>query len=304
MAALRLEGVNTMSLQQLTPEWQAWVRENVARGCSVDSMLTLLQQGGHGRALAERAIAQASAAAAGIQLAPPSAAQAQAPAAPQQPRRRPQIELQRNHLPCSDGQQVRIAAVLDQPQVLLFDNMLSAAECQALIALAEPRLARSTVVDEQLGDARPHADRTSAGGWFQRGEDPLIQRIEARLAELLNWPLDHGEGLQVLRYGIGGEYRAHFDYFNPTHPGSQQHLQAGGQRVGTCILYLGEVAAGGGTRFPSLGFEVRPTQGAALYFASIDAQGVEDAATLHAGVPVIEGVKYIATKWLRERRYG
>ncbi|MGS0759486.1 2OG-Fe(II) oxygenase, partial [Roseateles sp. GG27B] len=65
-----------------------------------------------------------------------------------------------------------------------------------------------------------------------------------------------------------------------------------------------EVAAGGGTRFPSLGFEVRPTQGAALYFASVDAQGLEDATTLHAGVPVIEGVKYIATKWLRERRYG
>ncbi len=290
-----------MSLQQLTPEWRAWVRENVARGCSVGSMLALLQQGGHHQALAERAIAQASAAAAGMQSAGPPP---QAPATPQQPRQRPQIELRHNHPPCSDGQRVRLAAVLDQPQVLLFDNMLSAAECEALIALAEPRLARSTVVDEQLGDARPHADRTSAGGWFQRGEDPLIQRIEARLAEVLNWPLDHGEGLQVLRYGVGGEYRAHFDYFNPTHPGSQQHLRTGGQRVGTCILYLGEVEAGGGTRFPSLGFEVRPTQGAALYFASVDAQGVEDAATLHAGVPVIEGVKYIATKWLRERRYG
>ncbi len=295
-----------MSLQQLTPEWQAWVRENVARGCSAESMLTLLQQGGHGRALAERAIAQAGVAPTELQSTPPQLDPPAASTALQQqaPPRRPQIELlMHNHLPCSDGQRVRIAAVLDQPQVLLFDNMLSAAECEALIALAEPRLARSTVVDEQLGDARPHADRTSAGGWFQRGEDPLIQRIEARLAEVLNWPLDHGEGLQVLRYGVGGEYRAHFDYFNPTHPGSQQHLRTGGQRVGTCILYLGEVAAGGGTRFPSLGFEVRPTQGAALYFASVDAQGVEDAATLHAGVPVIEGVKYIATKWLRERPY-
>ncbi|MGS0753827.1 2OG-Fe(II) oxygenase [Roseateles sp. GG27B] len=295
-----------MSLQQLTPEWQAWVRENVARGCSVKSILTLLQQGGHDRALAERALTQAGAAAIELQNTPPQLQTPAAATAQQQPppRRRPQIELLYNQLPCSDGQRVRIAAVLDQPQVLLFDNMLSAAECEALIALAEPRLARSTVVDEQLGEARPHADRTSAGGWFQRGEDPLIQRIEARLAEVLNWPLDHGEGLQVLRYGVGGEYRAHFDYFNPTHPGSQQHLRTGGQRVGTCILYLGEVAAGGGTRFPSLGFEVRPTQGAALYFASVDAQGLEDATTLHAGVPVIEGVKYIATKWLRERRYG
>lgn len=285
-----------MSLQQLTPAWQVWVRENVARRCTAESMAALLVQGGHSRAVAERAIAEAGGS---VLVRSQLPSQAQVPS----PRSRPQIDLQANHLQASDGQRVRIAAVLDQPQVVLFENMLSAAECTALIALAETRLTRSTVVDELLGEARPHENRTSAGGWFQRGEHALMALVEARLAELLNWPVDHGEGLQVLRYGVGGEYRAHFDYFNPAQPGSQRHLKTGGQRVGTCILYLGDVAAGGGTRFPSLGFEVRPTRGAALYFASVDAQGVEDQATLHAGVPVIEGVKYIATKWLRERPY-
>jgi len=301
-----------MSLQLLKPEWQHWVRENVARGCTPASMQELLQQGGHGAELAAQAIAEAQAAQEPGRAQPSAlallAAKAQEqsplmPGAVQGPSLRPLLDLRSNSLRAPDGQQVRIAAVLDHPHIVLFEQMLRPEECEQLMAMAESRLSRSTVVDEQLGEARAHEARTSAGAWFQRGEFDLLSRIEARLAALLQWPVERGEGMQVLRYGVGGEYRAHFDYFNPNLPGSQRHLQSGGQRVGTCILYLDEVEAGGGTRFPSLGFEVRPRRGAALYFASVDAQGVEDPASLHAGVPVIAGVKYIATKWLRQRPY-
>jgi prolyl 4-hydroxylase len=219
-------------------------------------------------------------------------------------RPRPRPRITGNRLTLSDGCELRIGAQLDHPQVVVYDGLLSPEECTQMIALAETRLSRSTVVDEQLGEARPHEHRTSAGGFFQRGEHPLVACIEARLAELLDWPVDHGEGLQVLRYGVGGEYRAHFDWFNPAHAGSAPHLRTGGQRVGTCVIYLSEVEDGGGTRFPNLGLEIRPRPGAVLYFADVDARGVEDPATLHAGVPVLAGVKYIATKWLRERRYG
>lgn len=287
-----------MFLQQLTPEWRAWLVDNVARGCSAESLQDLLVKGGYAVALSAAAVAEARESHLSRELLRGQALPAG------QTLQRPAIDVQSaNQLQCSDGQQVRIAAVLDHPQLVLFEDMLSDEECAQLIALADQRMSRSTVVDEQLGESRPHEARTSAGGWFQRGEFALLARIEARLSELLHWPVDHGEGLQVLRYGVGGEYRAHFDYFNPALPGSQRHLQAGGQRVGTCILYLDEVAAGGGTRFPTLGFEVRPKRGAALYFASVDAAGQEDPATLHAGVPVIAGVKYIATKWLRQRAY-
>ncbi|RQO56013.1 2-oxoglutarate-dependent dioxygenase [Paucibacter sp. KBW04] len=301
-----------MSLQLLKPEWQAWVRENVARGCTPASMQELLLQGGHPAALAKQAIAEAQADHSPGQAQPSALAllaaqrQAQAqllPGVGEGNRLRPQIDVQANSLLAPDGQRVQIAAVLEHPQIVLFNQMLSDEECGQLMRLAETRLSRSTVVDEQLGEARAHEARTSAGAWFQRAEFELLSRIEARLAALLHWPVDRGEGLQVLRYAAGGEYRAHFDYFNPGLPGSQRHLQTGGQRVGTCILYLDEVEAGGATRFPSLGFEVRPRRGAALYFASVDGQGVEDPATLHAGLPVLSGVKYIATKWLRQRAY-
>ncbi len=304
-----------MSLDQLSPEWRQWVAENVARGCTAESMLPMMVQGGLPRALSERVLkavhgaaqplpaTQALSPQASLLAEHAEAAQAAA-AGGQVLRARPRPRLGGNRLRLSDGCELRIAAQLDHPQVLLYEGLLSASECEAMIALAETRLTRSTVVDEQLGEARPHEHRTSAGGFFQRGEHALVARIEARLAELLDWPVENGEGLQVLRYGVGGEYRAHFDWFNPSHAGSERHLRTGGQRVGTCILYLSEVEDGGGTRFPSLGLEIRPRPGAVLYFADVDARGVEDPSTLHAGVPVLAGVKYIATKWLRERRYG
>jgi prolyl 4-hydroxylase len=274
------------ALQQLAPDWRAWLRENLDRGCSRDSLLPLLVQGGHASELAQRALDEAL----GV--------------APQPPLRgRPAPLLEANSLLLPDGTRVRIAALLERPQIVLFEQVLSPVECRDMIALAETRLQRSTVVDEQLGEARPHEHRSSAGAWFARGETELVARIEARLAALLRWPADHGEGLQVLRYGPGGEYRAHHDFFNPALAGSARHLAQGGQRVGTCILYLAEVEGGGGTRFPELGYEVRPQPGAALYFADVDEAGREDTRTLHAGLPVIAGSKYIATKWLRERPY-
>lgn len=282
-----MSAATSSALQALAPDWRAWLRENIGRGCSRESLLPLLVQGGHAPELAQRALDEA--------LGLP----------PQAPRRaRPAPALDRaNALALPDGTRVRIAALLERPQVVLFEQVLSPTECRDMIALAETRLQRSTVVDEQLGEARPHEHRSSAGAWFARGETALVARIEARLAALLQWPVEHGEGLQVLRYGPGGEYRAHHDFFNPALAGSARHLEQGGQRVGTCILYLAEVEAGGGTRFPQLGYEVRPQPGAALYFADVDEAGNEDARTLHAGLPVIAGSKYIATKWLRERAY-
>ena len=268
------------ALAQLPADWQGWVRENVGRGCTAESMHALLVGAGFDTDLVARAIGEARSA-----------------------RVRPEPELPA-HRVLSDGREVRVAMRLAQPQIVLFESVLDGAECAALTALAADRLAGSTVVDDVDGVPRPHAHRSSAGAWFQRGETPLLAAIEQRIAELLRWPASHGEGLQVLRYGVGGEYRAHFDYFDPAKPGSAPHLAQAGQRVATLIIYLADASAGGGTAFPTLGLTLQPRAGSALYFANVDAHGQIDPATLHAGLPVASGVKLIATKWLRERVFG
>jgi prolyl 4-hydroxylase len=138
--------------------------------------------------------------------------------------------------------------------------------------------------------------------FFQRAENELVRRIEARIARLVNWPEENGEGLQILHYGPGTEYKPHYDYFDPAQPGTPGILQRGGQRVGTLVMYLGEPAKGGGTVFPDVHLEVAPKRGNAVFFSY--ERPHPSTRTLHGGTPVLEGEKWIATKWLRERRFA
>ncbi|MEG2629744.1 MAG: 2OG-Fe(II) oxygenase [Comamonas sp.] len=197
--------------------------------------------------------------------------------------------------------QVRVLMSMKAPRVVLFGQILSDAECAALIDAAKPRLSRSLTVETTSGGEEINADRTSDGMFFQRGELPLVQQLEERIARLLNWPIENGEGLQVLRYGPGAEYKPHHDYFAPDEPGTATILRRGGQRVGTLIIYLNEPEQGGATIFPESALQVVPQLGHAVFF-SYD-QPDPGTRTLHGGAPVIKGEKWIATKWLREGRF-
>lgn len=196
---------------------------------------------------------------------------------------------------------VRVLMAMDAPRVVLFGELLSADECAALIEAAKPRLARSLTVETASGGEEVNADRTSDGMFFQRGELPLVQQLEERIARLLNWPIENGEGLQVLRYGPGAEYKPHHDYFDPNEPGTANIVRRGGQRVGTLIIYLNEPAQGGATTFPEAGLQVVPQRGHAVFFSYERPDPATR--TLHGGAPVIQGEKWIATKWLRQGRF-
>jgi prolyl 4-hydroxylase len=117
----------------------------------------------------------------------------------------------------------------------------------------------------------------------------------------VNWPEENGEGLQILHYGPGAEYKPHYDYFDPAEPGTPTILRRGGQRVGTIVMYLAEPEKGGGTVFPDVHLEVGPRRGNAVFFSYERAH--PSTRTLHGGSPVLAGEKWIATKWLRERRF-
>lgn len=204
------------------------------------------------------------------------------------------------HLDVGD-RRVEVLTAMAQPRIVVFGNLLSAEECDALIAAARPRLARSLTVATTTGGEEVNADRTSNGMFFSRGEIPVVQRLEERIARLLSWPIENGEGLQILHYRPGAEYKPHYDYFDPAKPGTPVILKRGGQRVATIVTYLNTPAAGGATTFPDVDLEVAAIKGNAVFF-SYDRP---DPATrsLHGGAPVVAGEKWVATKWLRSGRF-
>lgn len=198
---------------------------------------------------------------------------------------------------------VEMLFVIESPRVVLFGNLLSDEECDLLVSLSRDKLERSSVVNASTGAYDIHPHRTSSGTYFRRGENELLQRLERRIAELVECPVEQGEPIQVLHYEPGGEYKPHYDYFDPAHPGNQEVLAQGGQRIATLIMYLNDVTCGGSTVFPEVGLNVLPHKGHAVYFAYCDDAGALDVRTLHGGSPVKSGEKWIATKWFRQQPY-
>lgn len=197
--------------------------------------------------------------------------------------------------------EVAVLASMNNPRVVVFGGLLSADECDAMIALARARLARSETVRTDTGTSEVNESRTSDGMFFERGEQPLCTRIEARISALLGWPVENGEGLQILRYGPGAEYKPHYDYFDPEQPGTPSILARGGQRVASLVCYLNTPTLGGATVFPDVQLEVAPVKGNAVFFSYDRPHPVTR--TLHGGAAVVEGEKWVATKWLREGRF-
>ena len=178
-----------------------------------------------------------------------------------------------------------------EPLIMKFDRLLTDDECRRLIEAAAPRLKASRLVNRIASSIR-----TSRGMFFEHGEDPFIRRIEERIARLMHVPIEHAEGLQVLHYGPGQEYRDHHDFFEENTPASANN------RISTLIIYLNDVEEGGETVFPLLRLEVKPARGAALYFEYFYRRPEVNALTLHRSAPVVRGEKWVATQWMRRQR--
>jgi prolyl 4-hydroxylase len=212
------------------------------------------------------------------------------------------MELDGPHLIPAGDRQVAVLANVRHPRVIVLGGVLSDQECDELIALSRERMRRSETFLLDEGVSVVHEARTSEGMFFNRGENELCRRIEARLAALCQWPLENGEGLQILRYGPGAEYKPHYDYFDPEQPGSHKALGSAGQRVASVVIYLNTPTRGGATTFPDAGIDVSPIKGNAVFFSYDRPHPMTK--TLHGGAPVLEGEKWVATKWLRERAYS
>lgn len=183
------------------------------------------------------------------------------------------------------------------------DHFLSDEECEYIIEKAKPTLTRSTVIDPHSPKELLNSDRTSFGTFLSQIDDPIIQDIRYRLESITGISEKNGESLQVLHYGIGAEYKPHFDFFDLKTPGGLAHYNRGGQRIATLLLYLNTPANGGETIFPRIDLSVKAIKGKGVLFFNVDEMGIPYGQSLHGGTPVIAGEKWIATIWLREREF-
>ncbi|HEX8256253.1 MAG TPA: 2OG-Fe(II) oxygenase [Allosphingosinicella sp.] len=175
-------------------------------------------------------------------------------------------------------------------------GFLSPDECASIIRLIDSRRRPSTLSDD-LGDT---LFRTSETCDLDRGL-PEVAALDRRISDFAGIDPRFGEPIQGQRYAEGQEFKAHTDYFEPNGPDFIRFCSVAGQRTWTVMIYLNEPAAGGATRFKTINKTVQPETGKLLAWNNIGPDGRPNVNTLHHGMKVRSGTKYIITKWFREK---
>jgi len=187
----------------------------------------------------------------------------------------------------------------DRAEIWAVPSFLSDPECDQLVALVDRACKPSVVMDHGYTEVW----RTSSSGDVDPG-DPFIRKIEERIDALLDVPHEWGETMQGQRYREGEEFKYHLDLFWTEAAYWKDEARRGGQRSFTAMAYLNDVAEGGSTDFTNIGLSIPPQKGVLLVWNNCRPDGVPNDDTMHAGTPVIKGVKYVLTKWYRTRKWG
>lgn len=184
-------------------------------------------------------------------------------------------------------------------ELFVIRNFLDEKSCAALIGRIDHKRHPSQIADD-IGVPDYRTSETCD----LDPSDPVVAPVDRRICELLGIPQELGEPLQGQRYAPGQEFKPHTDTFEPGGPDYYLHCAESGQRTWTAMIYLNEPEDGGATRFKTIGKIIQPEAGKLLAWNNLLPDGSPNPATLHQGMKVRRGTKYIVTKWLRERPWA
>ena len=184
-------------------------------------------------------------------------------------------------------------------ELFIVRRFLDPETCAALIARIDDKRRPSEIADD-LGIANYRTSETCDLDW----RDPLVAEVDRKIAALLGLPLEASEPLQGQRYAPGQEFKPHTDTFEPGGYDFYVHTADKGQRTWTAMIYLNQPGDGGATRFKTIGKTVQPETGKLLAWNNLLPDGRPNPATLHQGMKVRRGTKYVLTKWFRQRQVG
>jgi prolyl 4-hydroxylase len=178
-------------------------------------------------------------------------------------------------------------------------DFLTAEECDALIARIDLDRRPSTIADAN-GD-----------NYFRTSETcdlpmdvPDVTALDEKLSALSGIARVFGEPLQGQRYAPGQEFKPHTDYFDPHGADFHRFCSVAGQRTWTFMMYLNDVEAGGATRFKVIDKTIHPERGKLVCWNNRRPDGSVNPCTLHHAMKVRKGLKYVITKWYREKPWG
>lgn len=189
------------------------------------------------------------------------------------------------------------------PRVFSIEKFIPRAVCNWLIDVASTRQRVALVTDEARGGNVMSAGRSATfAGTNALEADLVLQFTKLRIAGAIQTPISQQEPTQLLRYGPGQEYQAHYDLIRPQEAAAAaEELRVWGQRVATVLIYLNDRYKGGETHFPHLNWSFKGKPGDALIFWNVSAAGEPERLSLHAGLPLKSGEKWLLSQWVRAK---
>lgn len=176
-------------------------------------------------------------------------------------------------------------------------NILDIDECNQLIEIGKPFMLDATTLGENIKNYR-----TAQNTWVN-DESELTSKIKKIIFEKTGLPIENQEKIHLVKYDVGGEYKEHQDFFHPNTSYYETQMTRGGQRMYSCLFYLNDEFKGGETHFPKVPYTVKPKVGKLVVWDNLNPDGSPNFDSLHAGLPVIFGEKWICIVWVREQKF-
>ncbi|SPP80890.1 prolyl 4-hydroxylase subunit alpha-2 [Drosophila guanche] len=188
------------------------------------------------------------------------------------------------------------------PYIVVYHNVLTDAEIAKVEQIAEPLLEHSSVYVAEIKKAIKSKVRTALGAWIPDSDMDasgwtVVQGLHRRIRDITGLNINEQQHMQIIKYGYGGHYDPHFDYFNAT----VKNTLASGDRMVTVLFYLNDARHGGSTVFTHLKLKVPSERGKVLFWYNMRGESHElDTQTVHGACPVIHGTKSVMSCWIHE----
>lgn len=177
------------------------------------------------------------------------------------------------------------------------ENFLTDDECNDLIKESSSHFFKTTTLGQVI-----EGYRVAEGAWLSNNLE-IVKNLKNKVHQQCGVPIPNMEGTHIVKYEIGGEYKVHHDFFHVNETYYEGEMKRGGQRIKTALVYLNEGFTGGETEFPQMSIKVNPKRGKLVLWDNTHPDGSPDYDSLHAGLPVISGTKYIAVIWMRQSNF-
>jgi hypothetical protein len=195
--------------------------------------------------------------------------------------------------------------VCEAPRVRMADGFAPPLVCDWLRRRAQGRMRPAMMYYGDTKTARLDPHRTCSDYQFDiLNSDLVLLLVRERIAALTKLPTIAMEPPRVFHYALGEQIKPHFDRCGDEVEGYGLETGYRGDRIVTFLLYLNDDFDGGELDFPRAGFRCKGAKGDAVYFAHVDTVGKQDPLSLHAGLTITRGEKWVLSQWIHDRPFG